>query len=392
MTLSCGTFIRSKLEHIQRSSSEAVAGVGLQTTSSLPNFVMGLSISAQLFKFDFNVTMSLVPSVQILQTLETQLALDFGLRTKPPSKPPINRQRLNKGPFGTASPTAPSAALDEALPNVPVQTGSEEEAPQEPELFLHREPEPREGSRRAGHRVAGVSLPHVFHRTAQLNSSNPTRLPTQWGCTRTTTTTCARSAPPSSAAATPSPPPPATHPDPDRAHLAVIRAAASAPHLVLAACACLRRAGLPPPGRRALPALLRCAARCEGAGAFVGGAHAAAVRVGAQDDGFVGTALVGAYAACGRLGDARRAFDEIAVRDIVAWGVMLDSYCQTRNYKDALLLFAEMKKSGVVPDQLILATVLSACRHIKQLRSGKTIHSYMVVSDTLSMPTSVVLS
>jgi len=58
----------------------------------------------------------------------------------------------------------------------------------------------------------------------------------------------------------------------------------------------------------------------------VGGAHAAAVRVGALGDGFVGTALVGAYAACGRVGDARRVFDGMAVRDVVAWGVMLDRY------------------------------------------------------------------
>lgn len=108
-----------------------------------------------------------------------------------------------------------------------------------------------------------------------------------------------------------------------------------------------------------------------------------AVRVGALGDGFVGTALVGAYAACGRVGDARRVFDGMPVRDVVAWGVMLDSYCQTRNYKAALLLFAEMKRSGVVPDQLILATVLSACRHLRHLRIGKTIHSYMLVSDIL---------
>src|SRR5688572_26793019 len=42
-----------------------------------------------------------------------------------------------------------------------------------------------------------------------------------------------------------------------------------------------------------------------------------------------------------------------------------------------------MKRSGVVPDQLILATVLSACRHLRHLRIGKTIHSYMLVSDIL---------
>lgn len=125
----------------------------------------------------------------------------------------------------------------------------------------------------------------------------------------------------------PIPPPPATHPDPDRAFLAAIRAAASsAPRLVLAACACLRRAGLPAPGPRALPALLRSAARCEGAGAYVAATHALAVRTGALDDGFVGTSLAGAYAACGCVGDTRKVFDGMAVRDVVSWGVMLDRY------------------------------------------------------------------
>ncbi|KAF8700070.1 hypothetical protein HU200_034431 [Digitaria exilis] len=182
----------------------------------------------------------------------------------------------------------------------------------------------------------------------------------------------------------PIPPPPAAHPEPERAHLAAIRAAAaSTPRLALAACACLRRAGLPPPGPRALPALLRSAARCDGAGAYVGGAHAVAFRVGAVEDGFVGTALVGVYVASGRVEDARRVFDEMPARDVVAWGVMLDSYCQAQNYRAALILFAEMKRSGAVPDQLILASVLSACGHTRHLRIGKAIHSYMLVLDIL---------
>jgi pentatricopeptide repeat protein len=118
--------------------------------------------------------------------------------------------------------------------------------------------------------------------------------------------------------------PPAPHPDPDRAHLSVLWSAAS-PRLALTACACLRSAGLPPPGRRALPALLRAAARYEGdSTAVLECVHGLAVRVGVQDDSFVGTALVGAYASLERVADARRVLDEMTVRDIVAWGVMLD--------------------------------------------------------------------
>uniref|UniRef100_A0A0D9XTK8 Uncharacterized protein n=1 Tax=Leersia perrieri TaxID=77586 RepID=A0A0D9XTK8_9ORYZ len=198
----------------------------------------------------------------------------------------------------------------------------------------------------------------------------------------------------------PSPAAAAAHRDADRAYISAIRAA-SAPRLALAAFACLRRAGLPPPGPRALPSLLRAAAlaRCPDA---AGAAHGVAFRVGAEGDGFVGTALVRAYAACGRVADARRVFDGMPDRDIVAWGVMLDgiligpftiiiidlsntihSYCQTRNYEEALLHFDVMKRSRVVPDQVILATALSTCAHTRHLRYGKAIHSYMLVSNTL---------
>uniref|UniRef100_A0A453E6L1 Pentatricopeptide repeat-containing protein n=1 Tax=Aegilops tauschii subsp. strangulata TaxID=200361 RepID=A0A453E6L1_AEGTS len=214
--------------------------------------------------------------------------------------------------------------------------------------------------------------------------------------------------------------PPAEHAEPDRAYLSVLRAATATPVLALAACACLRRAGLPAPGRHALPALLRAAARARCADS-VGQAHAIAVRVGAEDDGFIGTALVGAYAACRRVADARRMFEVMPDRDLVAWGVMLDrsiqfccnlgalvivclalylvsffyvflqksllrkmgevDYCQTQDYREALLLLNKLKRSRIVPDQVILATVLSACGHTRHLRSGKVIHSYILVSD-----------
>jgi len=47
--------------------------------------------------------------------------------------------------------------------------------------------------------------------------------------------------------------------------------------------------------------------------------HALEFRVGALDDGFAGTALVGAYVACGRVGDTRKVFYRMAVLDVVSW-------------------------------------------------------------------------
>ncbi|WOL10877.1 hypothetical protein Cni_G19636 [Canna indica] len=57
------------------------------------------------------------------------------------------------------------------------------------------------------------------------------------------------------------------------------------------------------------------------------------------------------------------------------------SYCQSGCYNEALQLFDEMKSSGIVPDQVILATILSACGRTKNLSSGEAVHSYIMESN-----------
>uniref|UniRef100_A0A0E0C3I9 WPP domain-containing protein n=1 Tax=Oryza meridionalis TaxID=40149 RepID=A0A0E0C3I9_9ORYZ len=114
----------------------------------------------------------------------------------------------------------------------------------------------------------------------------------------------------------PIPLPLATHPhlDPDRAYLATIRAR------------CLRRPAPSASGAAPLRCLLRGCWRVRRGRARAG----CQGWVTSLEDGFVGTALVGAYAACGCVGDARIVFDGMAVRDIVSWGVMLDSLQRQR--------------------------------------------------------------
>nr|XP_018677402.1 PREDICTED: pentatricopeptide repeat-containing protein At4g14820-like [Musa acuminata subsp. malaccensis] len=57
------------------------------------------------------------------------------------------------------------------------------------------------------------------------------------------------------------------------------------------------------------------------------------------------------------------------------------SYCQSGCYNEALQLFDEMKSSGVIPDRVILATILSACARTRNLTSGGAVHSYIVESN-----------
>ncbi|XP_072977686.1 pentatricopeptide repeat-containing protein At4g14820 [Typha angustifolia] len=138
-----------------------------------------------------------------------------------------------------------------------------------------------------------------------------------------------------------------------------------------------RRAGLIP-DRFSLPAVFRAV---KGGSGVVREAHGVAAKLGFDADPFVQTAMVGAYAEIRIVEDARGMFDRMAQRDLVAWGVMLDGYCQTGLYSEALLLFEEMKSSGIVPDQVILATVLSACGRSRNLMAGKALHSYILESN-----------
>ncbi|KAJ0974102.1 hypothetical protein J5N97_016067 [Dioscorea zingiberensis] len=129
------------------------------------------------------------------------------------------------------------------------------------------------------------------------------------------------------------------------------------------------------------PPLLRAAARAgegEGGDAIAREAHGFVVKMGFVADPFVVTALVRAYALRGWVTDARAVFDRMPERDLVAWGVMLDGCCQSGFYSEALQLFEEMKSSNVTPDQMVLATVLSACGRTGNLSSGKAIHSYIL--------------
>ncbi|EPS64911.1 hypothetical protein M569_09864 [Genlisea aurea] len=110
--------------------------------------------------------------------------------------------------------------------------------------------------------------------------------------------------------------------------------------------------------------------------------HALAAKLGYDSDPFVETALMGMYGACGLISDARFLFDAMSHKDIVAWNIMIDGYCQSQLFDDALALLEEMK-SGVEPDERIFTTILSGCARFKKLDIGKSVHELISRSGTV---------
>jgi pentatricopeptide repeat protein len=85
----------------------------------------------------------------------------------------------------------------------------------------------------------------------------------------------------------------------------------------------------------------------------------------------LGNALVDMYAKCGQLEKAQEVFNELLVRDVVSWNVLISGYGQEGEGEKALFYFEKMQCDGISPDAVTLLCVLSACSHSGMVEEGR---------------------
>ncbi|KAI4374141.1 hypothetical protein MLD38_012170 [Melastoma candidum] len=88
--------------------------------------------------------------------------------------------------------------------------------------------------------------------------------------------------------------------------------------------------------------------------------------------------LIDGYSRMGEVEMAESLFDSMTERDVISWTTMITCYSQNRRYGGALALFEEMTSLGIMPDEVTLATVLSACAHHGALYAGRKIHRFLL--------------
>jgi len=86
----------------------------------------------------------------------------------------------------------------------------------------------------------------------------------------------------------------------------------------------------------------------------------------------------------GNITAARKLFDEIPQKDLVAWNAMLTAYSHLGLYWQSLSLFGSMRVSHSKVDNFSLSAALNACAGASHLRFGATLHALVVVSGYLS--------
>ncbi|KAK8970948.1 Pentatricopeptide repeat-containing protein [Platanthera guangdongensis] len=87
------------------------------------------------------------------------------------------------------------------------------------------------------------------------------------------------------------------------------------------------------------------------------------------------TAMVSAYTRGGDLGSAQKLFDEMPEKNSVSWTVLIGGYLRNGSVFEALNLFRMMVANGVQTDQFTYSSCISASSAIASLKHGKQIHA-----------------
>ncbi|XP_075512504.1 pentatricopeptide repeat-containing protein At1g06143 [Primulina tabacum] len=88
--------------------------------------------------------------------------------------------------------------------------------------------------------------------------------------------------------------------------------------------------------------------------------------------------MIQGYVEAGVVESAEELFRKMLKRDLISWTTMINCYTKHNRYQEALDTFHEMKSNGIIPDEVTMATVISACAHLGALDQGKEMHLYVM--------------
>ncbi|CAK7350300.1 unnamed protein product [Dovyalis caffra] len=106
--------------------------------------------------------------------------------------------------------------------------------------------------------------------------------------------------------------------------------------------------------------------------------HAHVVKLGCCFHEFISASLITFYANCMKIEDAHKIFNETLTKNVVKWTALLTGFVLNNKHQDALRVFGDMIKAGVLPNQSTFTSTLSACCGLEALDKGKEIHTVAV--------------
>eukprot|EP01018_Ginkgo_biloba_P022446 Gb_27176 [translate_table: standard] len=106
--------------------------------------------------------------------------------------------------------------------------------------------------------------------------------------------------------------------------------------------------------------------------------HSHVIKTGIELDVFVGNAIVTMYAKCGNMDSAEKVFEKIAAPNMVSYTALIAGYAQNEHCEEALNLFGGMQQLGMIMDEFVFATVLSASASLAAIEPGNQVHTHVI--------------
>ena len=94
-------------------------------------------------------------------------------------------------------------------------------------------------------------------------------------------------------------------------------------------------------------------------------------------DVYIATTLITTYAKCGALDKAQEVFEQLPVRNVVAWSALITGYAQLGEAHVVLELYRGMKSEGITPDSITFIVLLTACSHTGMVEEGEKLFDEM---------------
>ncbi|ONK70751.1 uncharacterized protein A4U43_C04F1150 [Asparagus officinalis] len=89
---------------------------------------------------------------------------------------------------------------------------------------------------------------------------------------------------------------------------------------------------------------------------------------------FLVNAVVGMYAKCGELNDARQQFELIPSKDNISWSAIISGYTHNEEEDEAIRLFRRMRSEGAMADEAAFSSVINACSNSQAFDEGTQLH------------------
>lgn len=92
-------------------------------------------------------------------------------------------------------------------------------------------------------------------------------------------------------------------------------------------------------------------------------------------DEFASASLVTFYASCKQMETACKVFDEVVCRNVVVWTALLTGYGFNDKHIEALKVFGDMMRFGVLPNESSFTSALNSCCGLEDLEKGRVVHA-----------------